>query len=211
MLEYVIIQCPLANQEANIFLDFEWSRGEMRSALDLCVCLEGQSGKCNQSTCRFNRQSTPDKRVSPFTEQLFREMLTLQRPKIKAKHRTPERLRHVFDAFGIESRATPNEVLQLKDGRGYVYVIQCLGLTKIGVAENVEARFSALQVGNPTPLRLVNSFASASPLDDEQALHDRFAKYHTRGEWFNLPPRIVNRLSRLKDLQGLRRSKEFDV
>ena len=119
-------------------------------------------------------------------------------------HEPPERLKHVFEFYDLEPAFTPERGNWLKDGRGFVYVIQCNEFTKIGVAENVDTRLAYLQVGNPYELRLLKTFPSLNPVVDEEKLQSRFGRYHIRGEWFRLPPTLLHGLVRLKDLMNVR-------
>lgn len=66
----------------------------------------------------------------------------------------------------------------------FVYFIQRGegGPIKIGAASNPAARLSTLQTGSPEPLRLLA--ATPGSLDDEAALHERFASARLSGEWF---------------------------
>ena len=54
---------------------------------------------------------------------------------------------------------------------------------KIGYTVNdVMSRLSSLQVGNPKELKIEMVIEGSEA--DEKALHDRFASYRYRGEWF---------------------------
>lgn len=70
-----------------------------------------------------------------------------------------------------------------------VYVIRCNEFYKIGRASNPLQRLGDLQIGCPYELRLVQVFytslAGAAALEAE--LHERYAEYRVRGEWFALP------------------------
>jgi hypothetical protein len=58
---------------------------------------------------------------------------------------------------------------------------------KIGRAKDVEARIAALQIGSPTPLRLLGSLEASSlqhAVHIEGSLHRIFDAYHVDGEWF---------------------------
>jgi DNA-binding XRE family transcriptional regulator len=63
------------------------------------------------------------------------------------------------------------------------------GPFKIGIADDVGKRRGQLNVGNPLPLHIHNTFQAD---DEEQAslieheLHFTFRAKHIRGEWFNL-------------------------
>ena len=54
------------------------------------------------------------------------------------------------------------------------------GLIKIGIACDVEARLAILQTGNARELRVVGVMDG----NHENQLHERFASYRVRGEWF---------------------------
>ena len=109
----------------------------------------------------------------------------------------------MFEFFDIEPSFTPERAEWLKDGRGFVYVIQCNEFTKIGVAENVDTRMAYLQVGNPYELKLLKAFPSRQPVVDEEKLQRRFGRYHIRGEWFRLPATLLRGLLRLDDLMNV--------
>lgn len=65
-----------------------------------------------------------------------------------------------------------------------IYFIQAGedGPIKIGIATNIEARLSSLQVGSPTPLHLIAHTPGTK--DEEEDLHQRLTPYRIRGEWF---------------------------
>jgi hypothetical protein len=203
MIEYIATTCPFTEQEITLFLDHEWTFLGSGSILDMCVCLEGRMPKCERISCRFHRLSV-SKDESPFSDEEVRDLLTTQNPKVKPKHRPPERVKHVFDFFGIEARNTPERVALLNDGSGFVYIIKCQDLVKVGIAASVESRLAALQVGNPYTLEVINSFASPEPALDERRLHCRLAKYHVRGEWFGIPDRVLDKLRTLTTLDAIR-------
>lgn len=80
---------------------------------------------------------------------------------------------------------TPLERLQM-ERRRVVYFIGApsLGLVKIGYSEDLASRFTDLSVGSPVELRLLHVIPG--DVDDERALHKRFALYRVRGEWFRI-------------------------
>lgn len=65
---------------------------------------------------------------------------------------------------------------------GGVYVIGFSDFIKIGWSLNINERIDAIQQGVPLPLTLHRWFDGS--IQDERALHRRFKKYRTRGEWF---------------------------
>ena len=65
------------------------------------------------------------------------------------------------------------------------------GPIKIGYTGTTpNARLSALQTGNPEPLRLIG--AVPGTMADESRLHDRFASVRLQGEWFRPVPELLN-------------------
>lgn len=73
-------------------------------------------------------------------------------------------------------------------GKKQVYVIQHeLGPVKIGIADDPEQRLGELQVGSPFELRLRQTKTPRDAEKVERYLHQRFKKYHMRGEWFDIP------------------------
>jgi hypothetical protein len=81
-------------------------------------------------------------------------------------------------------RKTPERSESFGDAHTYVIAADGLGLVKIGIANNPEARRRFLQTGQPMDLHLLWSVEGAY----EVALHKRFEEYRTRGEWFDLRP-----------------------
>ena len=75
----------------------------------------------------------------------------------------------------------------------YIYAIQEDKLShkapvKIGLARNVEARLTNLQVGNPTKLIIRAKIGPLSPKEAshlEKKLHRTYNRYKIRGEWFS--------------------------
>ncbi|MET9263689.1 GIY-YIG nuclease family protein [Amycolatopsis sp. NPDC004079] len=68
--------------------------------------------------------------------------------------------------------------------KGFVYVIAQAGTSrvKIGYARDVTSRLKNLQTSNPYQLEVLWHTRGNRSLED--ALHRRFAKYRTQGEWF---------------------------
>lgn len=67
-----------------------------------------------------------------------------------------------------------------------LYIIECQGYFKIGVASDIASRLAQLSTGNPFPLTVqcVYKFENADPV--ERALHQRYKDNRVRGEWFEL-------------------------
>ncbi len=76
-----------------------------------------------------------------------------------------------------------------------VYAVATSGLVKIGWTTNMAQRFTALNQGSPTPVRIVATMPGGRPL--EAWLHQSFARSRVHGEWFRLSTAERNRLERL--------------
>lgn len=78
-----------------------------------------------------------------------------------------------------------------RDGR--VYVIEAVGTSwvKIGWTRDTATseRLRALQVASPLELRLVVSIVGGEAR--ERAMHEQFAEYRVRGEWFERRGRLA--------------------
>lgn len=74
-----------------------------------------------------------------------------------------------------------------------VYFIQCGRFVKIGMSQCIQQRLAEVQVMNPVSLRLarVELLSAAELLPREMRLHDRFAEYRHRGEWFRIEGRLA--------------------
>lgn len=80
--------------------------------------------------------------------------------------------------------------------KGYVYFIGGEGRVKIGFANNVAKRLSALQTSCPFELRLLASFQGK--MKREREFHERFAALRMSGEWFRLEGEIKDFLESLE-------------
>jgi hypothetical protein len=76
------------------------------------------------------------------------------------------------------------------DGRHWVYFIANGDAVKIGIANDVFKRHTALQVGSSSRLRLIGLVDPDK--FSEGAVHARFAHLRIRGEWFWLKPEIID-------------------
>ncbi|QNJ56138.1 G-I-Y Y-I-G endonuclease [Mycobacterium phage Heath] len=70
-------------------------------------------------------------------------------------------------------------------GMQVYFIADELGHVKIGTSKAPLARLEELQAGNPTRLRLVQSFPGGH--DVELELHRHYATYRMHGEWFKIP------------------------
>ncbi len=81
--------------------------------------------------------------------------------------------------------------------RASVYVIECQGYVKIGIADYAGFRLQTLQTGNPFTLTLLAHAQFTDVVATENQLHKLYSQYRHRGEWFKLPPRELQELLRL--------------
>jgi hypothetical protein len=80
----------------------------------------------------------------------------------------------------------------MKKPTSWVYFLRSgeTGPIKIGYTGTTpNARLSALQTGNPEPLRLIG--AVPGTMADESRLHDRFSGARIQGEWFRPVPELL--------------------
>jgi len=77
-----------------------------------------------------------------------------------------------------------------KEVRGAVYFVQAGidGPIKIGWSQDVSRRISELQTANAMRLRLLGTVPGT--LEDEAAMHARFARFRIEAEWFQNVPEI---------------------
>ena len=70
----------------------------------------------------------------------------------------------------------------------YVVTARDIGRVKIGFSEKPAHRFVKIHTDSPVALALER--VCEGSVDDERALHIRFAEYRDRGEWFRLTDEI---------------------
>ncbi len=70
----------------------------------------------------------------------------------------------------------------------YVYLIQSLenGYYKIGVSKHPQKRRSGLQTGNPSPIKVIDTYSSMFAHLIERTLQRRYEYLRKEGEWFDL-------------------------
>lgn len=97
-----------------------------------------------------------------------------------------------------------------------IYVIEGVGtnLVKIGTSIDVVARLTALQAGSPVELRIEH--VERGGRQREKELHEEFAEYRGRGEWFRREGRLerwlkVEALVRLGAREALALYAERDI
>ena len=67
---------------------------------------------------------------------------------------------------------------------GFIYAIRCMDRVKIGFSTDPARRLVKIRADNAHECRLLGVIAGDMEL--EAQLHERFAHYHVRGEWFLL-------------------------
>lgn len=78
---------------------------------------------------------------------------------------------------------------------GFVYLIECCGVYKIGCTQDLEKRLNGHQTALPGNVVLVASFPSVNHRADEARIHDLLVKYRVKGkkEWFSIPKSWLKR------------------
>lgn len=122
------------------------------------------------------------------------EQVTLKRRRRGSSLLSPERAAEIERQVKDEVRRllgyVPSEAATTSDEKPgkyqpyktYLIEAEGLPLVKIGRAKNPEARLLHLQTGQPATL----SLAWVCDGNFERALHNKFADYRVRGEWFDL-------------------------
>jgi hypothetical protein len=77
---------------------------------------------------------------------------------------------------------------------GHVYILKSGRHYKIGKAKDVDKRVTQISPKTPLPVELLHSFPCEDVYGTERHLHKVLERYRTNGEWFELPPEIVERL-----------------
>ena len=71
---------------------------------------------------------------------------------------------------------------------GFVYLLSSeVGFYKIGQSKNVAERVRSIATLSPVHLMLSHTIHCDDRFMAERILHERFARYRERGEWFQLP------------------------
>jgi hypothetical protein len=74
-------------------------------------------------------------------------------------------------------------------GEERVYFFRAGDAIKIGVTRDVERRRRALATGSAVPLELLATLPGGRRL--EKRLHERFKRFHVRGEWFRADEELL--------------------
>jgi hypothetical protein len=91
-----------------------------------------------------------------------------------------------------ERRLRPGEQLGHNPNEPtYIYVVECAGKVKIGIAANVEARIGMMQLHCPVRINIVHRRlfeTRTNARHAEKALHEKFSAHRIWGEWFEMEP-----------------------
>ena len=75
---------------------------------------------------------------------------------------------------------------------GFVYLAMTPnGWCKIGMSKQPYRRMSSLQTGTPLEVKLIHRVFTFDMVELEKALHEYYAAYWMRGEWFDLPDECI--------------------
>jgi len=90
-----------------------------------------------------------------------------------------------------------------------VYLIQSIedGYYKIGVSKQPSRRLSALQTGNSSELKLVESYQSEYAHRIEKTFHNRLCFLKREGEWFELS--LQDELSFIRKCEEIEKTLKF--
>lgn len=118
-----------------------------------------------------------------------------------------EKLCNFYDQYDQEIEAYNKEYTKpappLPPRLGQVYLMESGGLYKIGYTyTSVRARRLTFQRGNPKKVNQICIIDSDSPEQLEKELHDKFAKKHVRGEWFDLNAADVEYMQSLAEVSS---------
>lgn len=84
----------------------------------------------------------------------------------------------------------------------YLYLIECKGNFKIGIANDIKSRLASLQTGNPFDLTVMACFGYENAEVVEKAIHQKFDASRLRGEWFSLDNDEITKFLNLCRLLG---------
>jgi len=86
---------------------------------------------------------------------------------------------------------------------GYIYIMSCQGLLKIGKSINPRSRVKALQTANAMPIRLMKQWRVSSMSAAEEVIHSELSDWRQKGEWFHLPSMTRRAILGIKSLETL--------
>lgn len=99
----------------------------------------------------------------------------------------------------------PKEPKQIKPPtlpiKGHIYLVEALGLYKIGKEKNKTSRTNHFHTIMPVEVKLIHSFCSNDYSNAEKILHKKYSHLRQKGEWFSLSNEEVNEICSIQDYQ----------
>jgi hypothetical protein len=182
---------PIPGQDQENQVDFDYSNFISQTQI------EGQRHKINVIYLEYfplvvhELHKKGNKLARAFADALFLEGLERRFDKVFKVNKTEE----VRDLIAQDrTQRFLEEALEEKENisrKGFVYLIKCGELYKIGKTTNLERRIKEFAVGNPYPLVLVTSMYSLDIDSLEKSFHRYYRKKRVKGEWFKLNPEEV--------------------
>lgn len=99
-----------------------------------------------------------------------------------------------LEDYDVQKERKINSCFSLAYKPGYIYIIQCLNMFKIGRTEKPKNRILTYKTENPFPIKLIGIYRSSNYIDDEQILHKCYKNQRIRGEWFRLKKKDINQI-----------------
>ncbi len=87
--------------------------------------------------------------------------------------------------------------------QGHGYFIKAGNFVKIGCSTDPEKRLRAIQTGNPHKCELLYSIYNEDMFEMEQWVQMELKKYHIRGEWYRLTPKVREYITLVKKYNRL--------
>lgn len=79
--------------------------------------------------------------------------------------------------------------------KGYVYIVKCNGLYKIGSCKNYHKRFSSIKIKENANIELIRLYECECRLLMERAIQRLLKPYKANKgkdrEWFDIPPEVL--------------------
>jgi predicted GIY-YIG superfamily endonuclease len=82
---------------------------------------------------------------------------------------------------------------------GYIYIVECEGLYKIGITKNVKKRISGMTTGNPFEIQVIKARIVQACRENEKMMHNKFRCKNKSGEWFDLSDNDLELASKMID------------
>jgi hypothetical protein len=90
-----------------------------------------------------------------------------------------------------------------------IYLIQSTddSCYKIGVSKHPQKRLAEHQTGNPSPLKLIDTYPSDIAYEIEKVLHRKYSYAKKEGEWFDLG--VLNEVTFKSECQKIEENLKF--